>query len=115
MYRIPLFAAIVISVCVLIPVAMRGNQSSPLPTPPELRAHNHASSLTLHAVADSNGRDVFAFTCRSGASRHRHPQRGSQVFEAAEAFTPEQLAELYDVNVLSTQRINRAVLPILRK
>lgn len=27
MYRIPLFAAIVISVCVLIPVAMRGNQS----------------------------------------------------------------------------------------
>lgn len=65
MYRIPLFAAIVISVCVLIPVAMRGNQSSPLPTPPELRAHNHALSLTLHAVADSNGRDVFAFTCRS--------------------------------------------------
>lgn len=35
MYRILLFAAIVISVCVLIPVAMRGNQSSPLPTPPE--------------------------------------------------------------------------------
>ena len=33
----------------------------------------------------------------------------------AEAFTPEQLAELYDINVLSTQRVNRAVLPYLRK
>lgn len=37
------------------------------------------------------------------------------VFGPAEAFTPEQLAELYDVNVLSTQRVNRSTLPILRK
>src|ERR1700716_1495519 len=40
---------------------------------------------------------------------------GHMVFGPAEAFTPEQLAELYDVNVLSTQRINRAALPQLRK
>jgi NAD(P)-dependent dehydrogenase (short-subunit alcohol dehydrogenase family) len=39
---------------------------------------------------------------------------GHMVFGPAEAFTPEQLAELYDVNVLSTQRVNRAVLPTLR-
>ena len=31
------------------------------------------------------------------------------------SFTPEQLAELYDVNVLSTQRMNRAALHQLRK
>jgi NAD(P)-dependent dehydrogenase (short-subunit alcohol dehydrogenase family) len=37
------------------------------------------------------------------------------VFGPAEAFTPEQLGELYDVNVLSTQRVNRAALPHLRK
>ena len=37
------------------------------------------------------------------------------VFGAAEAFTPEQLAEVYDTNVLSTQRVNRAALPQLRK
>src|SRR6266446_2898241 len=37
------------------------------------------------------------------------------VFGPAEAFTPEQLEELYDVNVLSTQRVNRAALPQLRK
>ena len=40
---------------------------------------------------------------------------GHMVFGPAEAFTPEQLAELYDINVLSTQRVNRAVLPHLRK
>jgi NAD(P)-dependent dehydrogenase (short-subunit alcohol dehydrogenase family) len=39
---------------------------------------------------------------------------GHMVFGPAEAFTPEQLAELYDVNVLSTQRVNRAALPHLR-
>jgi NAD(P)-dependent dehydrogenase (short-subunit alcohol dehydrogenase family) len=32
----------------------------------------------------------------------------------AEAFTPEQFAELYDVNVLGAQRVNRAALPHLR-
>ena len=40
---------------------------------------------------------------------------GHMVFGPAEAFTPEQLAKLYDVNVLSTQRVNRATLPQLRK
>ena len=39
---------------------------------------------------------------------------GHMVTGPAEAFTPEQLAELYDVNVLSTQRVNRAALPHLR-
>jgi len=40
---------------------------------------------------------------------------GHMVFGPAEAFTPEQLAELYDVNALSTQRVNRAALPQLRR
>jgi NAD(P)-dependent dehydrogenase (short-subunit alcohol dehydrogenase family) len=40
---------------------------------------------------------------------------GHMVFGAAEAFTPEQLAALYDVNVLGTQRVNRAALPQLRR
>jgi NAD(P)-dependent dehydrogenase (short-subunit alcohol dehydrogenase family) len=40
---------------------------------------------------------------------------GHMVLGPAEAFTPEQLAELYDVNVLSAQRVNRAALPILRR
>jgi NAD(P)-dependent dehydrogenase (short-subunit alcohol dehydrogenase family) len=40
---------------------------------------------------------------------------GHMSFGPAEAFTPEQFAELYDINVLSTQRVNRAALPYLRK
>jgi NAD(P)-dependent dehydrogenase (short-subunit alcohol dehydrogenase family) len=40
---------------------------------------------------------------------------GQIVYGPAEAFTSEQLAELYDTNILSTQRVNRAALPQLRK
>src|SRR5712671_4594795 len=40
---------------------------------------------------------------------------GHMVFGPAEAFTPEQLAELYDINVISTQRVNRVALPQMRK
>jgi len=40
---------------------------------------------------------------------------GHMSFGPAEAFTPEQFAQLYDVNVLSAQRVNRAALPRLRK
>jgi NAD(P)-dependent dehydrogenase (short-subunit alcohol dehydrogenase family) len=40
---------------------------------------------------------------------------GHMVFGPAQAFTPEQLAELYDINVISTQRVNRATLPQLRR
>ncbi|MBV6754061.1 SDR family oxidoreductase [Pseudomonas chlororaphis] len=40
---------------------------------------------------------------------------GHMSFGPTEAFTPEQFAQLYDINVLSTQRVNRAALPQLRK
>lgn len=39
---------------------------------------------------------------------------GHMGFGPAESFTTDQLASLYDVNVLSTQRLNRAVLPHMR-
>jgi NAD(P)-dependent dehydrogenase (short-subunit alcohol dehydrogenase family) len=40
---------------------------------------------------------------------------GHMSFGPAEAFTPEQFAQLYDINVLSTQRVNRAALPHMRE
>jgi NAD(P)-dependent dehydrogenase (short-subunit alcohol dehydrogenase family) len=40
---------------------------------------------------------------------------GHMVTGPAEAFTPEQLAQLFDTNVLGTQRLNRAALPHLRE
>ncbi|NAZ86879.1 SDR family NAD(P)-dependent oxidoreductase [Kineococcus indalonis] len=39
---------------------------------------------------------------------------GHMVLGPAEAFTPEQLHEVFDVNAVSTQRLNRAVLRHLR-
>lgn len=39
---------------------------------------------------------------------------GHMVTGPTEAFTPEELARVYDTNVLSTQRLNRAALPHLR-
>jgi len=39
---------------------------------------------------------------------------GHMVLGPAEAFTPDQIAAVYDTNVLSTQRVNRAALPHLR-
>ena len=40
---------------------------------------------------------------------------GHMVWGPLEAFTPDQLARLYDVNVLGTQRVNRAALPHMRE
>src|SRR5437660_11219736 len=58
----------------------------------------------IHEIISKNGRlDVLIHNA------------GHMVFGPAEAFTSEQLAELYDVNVLSTHRVNRALLPQLRK
>lgn len=39
---------------------------------------------------------------------------GHMVYGPSEAFTPSQLAQLFDTNVLGTQRLNRAVLPHMR-
>jgi NAD(P)-dependent dehydrogenase (short-subunit alcohol dehydrogenase family) len=39
---------------------------------------------------------------------------GHMVLGPTEAFTPEQLVSVYDTNVVSTQRVNRAALPHMR-
>ena len=63
-----------------------------------------SANAAIKKIVDANGRlDVVVHNA------------GHMVFGPLEAFTPEQLAELYDVNVLSTQRVNRAALPQLRK
>jgi NAD(P)-dependent dehydrogenase (short-subunit alcohol dehydrogenase family) len=73
--------------------------------PIELDVISETSVATaVDAVLDREGRiDVLVHNA------------GHMVAGPAEAFTPDQLAELYDVNVLGTQRLNRAVLPHLRQ
>ena len=64
------------------------------------------------ASADAAIAEIVAEQGRLDVVMHN---AGHMAFGPAEAFTPEQLAELYDINVLSAQRVNRAALPQLRK
>jgi NAD(P)-dependent dehydrogenase (short-subunit alcohol dehydrogenase family) len=67
-------------------------------------AAQESADQAIKAIVEKNGRlDVVIHNA------------GHMVFGPAEAFTPEQLVQVYDTNVLSTQRVNRAALPQLRK
>jgi len=68
--------------------------------------------VTSQESVDAAVRHILAETGRLDVIVHN---AGHMVFGAAEAFTPEQMAQLYDINVLGTQRLNRAALPTLRK
>ena len=57
---------------------------------------------------------IAAITAEQGRIDAVVHNAGHMALGPAEAFTTRQLADLYDVNVLSTQRVNRAVLPHLR-
>ena len=71
----------------------------------ELDVQSEASSQAAieHVLADAGALDVIVHNA------------GHMVFGPAEAFTPAQLMQQYDVNVLGTQRVNRAALPHLRR
>lgn len=91
------------------------------PAVAELDAFAREHGVTLRAVElDVSDQDsVDAGVARVLAESHRIDvvvhNAGHMVLGPAEAFSPEQLAAVYDVNVLSTQRVNRAVLPHLRE
>src|SRR5580658_35544 len=76
----------------------------------ELRAIE--MDVAIDASCDAAIRQIIAEQGHINVVIHN---AGHMSFGPAEAFTPEQLAELYDINVLSTQRVNRAALPQLRK
>lgn len=65
------------------------------------------SETSTHAAVE----EVIAGSGRIDVLIHN---AGHMVFGPAEAFTPEQYAQQYDVNVLGTQRVNRAALPHMR-
>ncbi|MDR6937480.1 SDR family oxidoreductase [Luteibacter sp. 3190] len=68
----------------------------------DVQSESSIESAVSKIIADSGKIDVMVHNA------------GHMVFGPAEAFTPEQFAEQYDVNVLGTQRVNRAVLPHMR-
>jgi NAD(P)-dependent dehydrogenase (short-subunit alcohol dehydrogenase family) len=81
-------------------------------------ADNHVDLRTVEldvASQDSVDKAIQQIMAEHGRLDVVIHNAGHMVFGPAEAFTPEQLAELYDINVLSTQRVNRAALPVLRQ
>ncbi|OOG56348.1 SDR family oxidoreductase [Rhodanobacter sp. C03] len=68
--------------------------------------------VASEASAEAGIQQVLADSGRLDVVIHN---AGHMSFGPAEAFTPEQFAQLYDINVLSTQRVNRAALPHMRK
>jgi NAD(P)-dependent dehydrogenase (short-subunit alcohol dehydrogenase family) len=63
------------------------------------------------ASAEAAAQAIIAESGRIDVLLHN---AGHMMFGPAESFTPEQFAQQYDVNVLGTQRVNRAVLPHMR-
>ncbi|MFJ1969611.1 SDR family NAD(P)-dependent oxidoreductase [Streptomyces sp. NPDC087903] len=90
------------------------------PAVDDLRRYAADHDVALHAVeldvtsqesADSAVAHIAAAQDRLDVVVHN---AGHMASGPAEAFTPEQLSGLYDVNVLGAQRVNRAALPRLR-
>ncbi|MFH8387693.1 SDR family oxidoreductase [Kitasatospora sp. NPDC018058] len=82
-------------------------------------AHGHGVDLRGIEldVSDQASVDaaVAAIVAESGRIDVVVHNAGHMVLGPLEAFTPEQLHEVFDVNAASTQRVNRAVLPHLRR
>jgi NAD(P)-dependent dehydrogenase (short-subunit alcohol dehydrogenase family) len=86
----------------------------------DARAYAEQNGVDLRTVeldvSDQSSVDaaVDTVTAQTGGIDVVVHNAGHMVLGPAEAFTPEQLAQIYDTNVLSAHRLNRAVLPQMR-
>ncbi len=99
---------------------VRGVAGRNRPAAEEAAAYSREHGVDLRTVeldvADQASVDaaVAAILAESGRIDVLIHNAGHMVLGPLEAFTPEQLHEVFDVNAASTQRLNRAVLPHLR-
>ena len=68
----------------------------------DVQSDASAEASIAHLIAAAGRLDVIVHNA------------GHMVFGPAEAFTPEQMIQQYDVNVLGSQRVNRAAAPPAR-
>ena len=68
----------------------------------DVQSDASADAAVAHVLAEQQGLDIVVHNA------------GHMVFGPAEAFTPDQFVQQYDVNVLGAQRVNRAALPHMR-
>jgi len=87
----------------------------------ELRDWGFANGADVRAVeldvlsqasADAAVASIVADRGRLDAVVHN---AGHLVIGPTEAFTPEEISQVFDTNFLGTQRVNRAVLPVMRE
>lgn len=101
--------------------SMRETEGRNAPRVAEIAEWSRAEGVDLRTVeldvqsAASSEAAVAALLADAGRLDVIVHNAGHMVFGPAEAFTPEQMAQQYDVNVLGTQRVNRAALPVLRR
>jgi len=100
--------------------SMRETLGRNAPRVAELAEWSKAKGLDLRSVeldvqseasADAGIARIIADAGRLDVIVHN---AGHMVFGPAEAFTPDQFIQQYDVNVLGAQRVNRAALPHMR-
>ena len=99
---------------------------------PDVRGHNASQADTVKAFSEENHVDLRSVeldvTSQSSVDAAMAAifknnvhldvvvhNAGHMIFGPAEAFTADQLAHIYDINVLGTQRVNRAILPSMRE
>jgi len=80
--------------------AIEGSDIRPIEL--DVQSDSSANEAVAKIIAESGRIDVLVHNA------------GHMMFGPAEAFTAEQFAQQYDVNVLGTQRVNRAALPHMR-
>jgi NAD(P)-dependent dehydrogenase (short-subunit alcohol dehydrogenase family) len=100
--------------------SMRETTGRNAPQVKEVEEYAAAHGLDLHPIEldvlsqESTDAALKTIVSENGRLDVVIHNAGHMVFGPAEAFTPAQLAQLYDTNVLSTQRVNRAALPHFR-
>jgi NAD(P)-dependent dehydrogenase (short-subunit alcohol dehydrogenase family) len=87
----------------------------------DVRAYAHDEGVDLRVIEldvgrqDSVDQAIAEIVAEHGRIDVVVHGAGHTAFGPAEAFTPEQFAALFDINVLSAQRVNRAALPHMRR
>jgi NAD(P)-dependent dehydrogenase (short-subunit alcohol dehydrogenase family) len=105
----------------IVYATMRDVEGRNKPRADELRARAKVRGIALHPleldVLSQASADAAAATIMREQGRIDVVMQnaGHLVVGPAEAFTPEEMVKVFDTNLFGAQRVNRAVLPYLRK
>jgi NAD(P)-dependent dehydrogenase (short-subunit alcohol dehydrogenase family) len=105
----------------IVYATMRDVEGRNKPRADELRALARERGIALHPleldVLSQDSADAAAATIvrEQGRIDVVMQNAGHLVVGPAEAFTPEEMAKVFDTNLFGAQRVNRAVLPYLRQ